>query len=244
MKKFTSIRESYDLGAFTISSKEFDRYKNSINFLLKRLYIDHMIKVDYLNLIKALPYEKRFGREYSVLNKVNTNVVLLKKFVRMSNAKNIEELISFLYDNSEDFFKPDGKYFIEIYETIRNTERKGEENEEFVVDYIKDIIKRKYNLDIIPKREETSTYRDLILGIDVSFVLNGKEYTCQVKPADSYKIYDDHVVIESKGRLKQYNTNYIAFSNKQKGILLLFKNKDIDINGNTIKIDKKYLVQE
>jgi hypothetical protein len=53
MKKFTSIRESYDLGAFAISSKEFDRYKNSINFLLKRLYIDHMIKVDYLNLIKA-----------------------------------------------------------------------------------------------------------------------------------------------------------------------------------------------
>lgn len=245
MKKFTSINESYDLGKFTISDSEFDRYKNSINFLLRRIHIDNIVKIDHLKLIRALPYERRIGRDYSVLNKVNTNVVLLKNFARMSNSKNIEELISFLYDNSDDFFTQEGKYFFDVvFKTIRNTEKKGEENEEFVVEHIKNIMRSKYDLDVIPKREETSSYRDLLLGIDISFIFKGKEYTCQVKPVESYKISGDYFIIESKGRLKQYNTNYIAFSNKQKNIILLFKNKDIQISGKTIKIDKKYLVQD
>ena len=51
-----------------------------------------------------------------------------------------------------------------------------------VANYIKVLAKSVYNEDIEVKREVTSSYNDLILGIDITFTLKGKKYTCQVKP--------------------------------------------------------------
>ncbi len=111
MKKFTSIKESQDLGKFIMSDSDFTKYKNSINILLRDMYRDHLIKVDGLTLVKALPSEKNIGREYSTLNKVNTNITLIRKMVNMFSSTNTDELIKFIQDNKLELFTDNGKYF-------------------------------------------------------------------------------------------------------------------------------------
>jgi hypothetical protein len=246
MKKFTSIRESKDFGKFIMSDNDFGRYKRTIDFLLKEdLYKEYLVKVDRLVLVKALPSERSIGREYSTLNKVNTNIALTRKLIERFDLNNVDDLIKFVEENKVDLFTEDGKYFKNlVFTTIRSTEKKGEENEDFVCEYIKRIVKIKFNEDISPVREVTSSYKDMILGIDITFTVNGKDYTCQVKPLISVSQTGDYIRVMSSGLIKEYDTNYIAFVNIEKNMVLLFRNTkaDITINGVNIAINKKNLV--
>jgi hypothetical protein len=244
MKKFTSINESKDLGRFVMSDLEFSKYKNSINYILRDMYKDHTVLVEGMTLIKALPVERNIGREFSTLNKVNTNITLLRKIVNKFNLNNTDDLIEFIRNNKKDLFTEQGNYFDLIFSTIRGTEKRGEDNEDFVCDYIRRIVKSKFNEDINPFREATSSYKDMILGIDITFTVGGKEYTCQVKPLKFVNYTDDFIVITSSGLIKEYDTNYIAFANVDDNKVLLFRNKkdDMSINGDTVTINKKNLV--
>jgi hypothetical protein len=245
MKKFTNINESQDLGRFIMSDVDFNRYKVSINSILRDMYKNNLVQVDSLNLVKSLPSESKIGREYSTLNKVNTNVTLIRKMVNTFNLTSTEELLQFVTDNKEDLFTDNGKYFNNlVFTTIRSTEKKGEENEDFVCDYITKIIKSKFNEDIKPVREVTSSYKDMVLGIDITFTLKEKDYTCQVKPLKSFDYSSDYITITSSGLLKEYNTNYIAFANKEKNEVLLFRNikGEVSIRGVVVIIHKKHLV--
>ena len=245
MKKFTSIKESQNLGKFIMSDSDFTKYKNSINILLRDMYRGHLIKVDGLILVKALPSEKNIGREYSTLNKVNTNITLIRKMVNMFSLNNTDELIKFIQDNKLELFTDNGKYFKNlVFSTIRSTEEKGEDNEDFVCEYIKRIAKIKFNEDITPVREATSSYKDMVLGIDITFSIKSKDYTCQVKPLKSVSYSDDYIIITSSGLIKEYDTDYIAFSNKDENKVLLFRNiKDgVSIKGVVVTINKSNLV--
>ena len=244
MKRFSIIEESVNLGKFTISDSEFNKYISTINNILKsELYKDKLEQVEGLTLVKALPYEEKEGRNFSTLNKVNTNILLMKKMITMFSLNSFDDIITFIDNNKTDLFTEDGKYFKNlVYITIRQTEKVGEENEEFVCGYLKSLAKRKYDQDIDPIREVTSSYKDLILGIDITFPISGKDYTCQVKPLKDVYQRDESIIITSSGRLKMYKTDYIAFSNKNENKILLFRNKDVKINGDTVIIDKKNLV--
>lgn len=245
MKKFTSINESQDFGKFVMSDSEFSTYKSTVNTILRDMYKEHLVLVDGMNLVKALPSEKNIGREYSTLNKVNTNITLIRKMVNMFSLNNTDELIKFIQDNKSELFTDNGRYFKNlVFSTIRSTEKKGEDNEDYVCEYIKTIVKLKFNEDISPVREATSSYKDMVLGIDITFTVNAREYTCQVKPLKSIKYSGDYIIITSSGLIKEYNTNYIAFANKDESKVLLFRNtkSDVSINGVTITINKKNLV--
>jgi len=244
MKKFTSINESKDLGKFIISDSDFNKYKNTIITILREMYKDHMVSVEGMSLVKALPSEVRIGREYSTLNKVNTNILLASKMVNKFNLNNADDLINFVQNNKTELFTEQGKYFDLIFSTIRKTEERGEQNEEFVCEYIKKIVKLKFDEDISPVREVTSSYKDMFLGIDITFTVGGKEYTCQVKPLKSTSLSDNYIKITSSGLMKEYDTNYIAFANKDDGKVLLFRNRreDVSINGVIVTINKKSLV--
>ena len=227
-----------------MSDLEFSKYKNSINYILRDMYKDHTVLVEGMTLIKALPVERNIGREFSTLNKVNTNITLLRKIVNKFNLNNTDDLIEFIRNNKKDLFTEQGNYFDLIFSTIRGTEKRGEDNEDFVCDYIRRIVKSKFNEDINPFREATSSYKDMILGIDITFTVGGKEYTCQVKPLKFVNYTDDFIVITSSGLIKEYDTNYIAFANVDDNKVLLFRNKkdDMSINGDTVTINKKNLV--
>jgi hypothetical protein len=83
-----------------------------------------------------------------------------------------------------------------------------------------------YGPESRPVREVTSSHKDMVLGIDITFYIDGQEKTCQVKPL-SFENYKDRgeVVITSNGVIKNYNTDFIAFINSSKSKILFFKNQ-------------------
>lgn len=243
MNKFSIINEDMSLGKFSINDKEFKQYMNLINSILKNdMYKDNLETIDTITLIKGTPYEIKQGREFSILNKVNTNRTLMTNLIKKFGILDFNELLEFVKMHKEDLFKNDGKFFSIVWETIRSTETIGEKNEDLVVDYIKALVKSKYNIDITPLREITASRNDLIFGIDIIFNVNGKECTCQVKPLKSYIDSGENVLVTSGGRLKNYNVDYIAFSNYYTNKVIMFRNKDLKINGDIITIPKKNMV--
>lgn len=244
MEKFSNVDKSKELGKFTISEQEFNTYVSTINDIIGEMYKDRLIEIEKMKLVKALPSEIKIGRDYSTLNKVNTNVKLMKRIVETFNLNNFQDLIDFVNTNNVELFTESGKYFNLVFSTIRETEEAGERNEEFVCDYIKKITKLKFDEDITPIREITSSYKDMILGIDITFLIRGKEYTCQVKPLKSFSFSGDYVVVQSSGNMKEYNTDYLAFSNPYTNKVLLFQNKKggMSVNKNTVTLKRKSLV--
>ncbi len=244
MKRFSIINESVNLDRFIISDSEFNQYKSTIDNILKsELHNDKLVQVETLTLIKSLPYEANEGRHFSTLNKVNTNILLIKKMVNMFNLNNFQDILSFIKNNKVDLFTQNGQYFKSlVYKTIRQTEKIGEDNEDLVCQYLKHLAKKKFDQDIEPVREVTSSYKDLILGIDITFPINGKDYTCQVKPLVSAEQNENTITVTSSGRLKLYKTDYIAFVNRNQNSILLFKNRGVKIDGYKVSIDKINLV--
>ncbi len=244
MNRYSQINEDYDLGKLKITTNQFYNYKSFIDSILNLLY-DPSKRENIPDLglfIKALPSEKSDGREFSILNKINTNLAVLRFLVKELDPIDYDNLKYIINDLKNDIFFEDGKYFQEIRRIIKGTESVGERNEILVMEYIKNIVKVKFNQDVEMRRSPTSSYKDLILGVDVEFNLNGKEYTCQVKPLVSKQIIGEFFQIESSGNIKKYKTNYIAFSNFRTSEVLLFQNKEVSFVGKSIKINKSFLV--
>ena len=57
-------------------------------------------------------------------------------------------------------------------------------------DYVARFIQILYGPESNPIREVTSSYKDMVLGIDITFQIEGVEKTCQVKPLkfDNFKL--------------------------------------------------------
>jgi hypothetical protein len=182
-------------------------------------------------MLPALGFEKKRqpDRFYSVLNKVNTNHILKKRLTELTGFTG-PYLLDHLKENPSDFFSEHGRYFPEVYRIIRTVESKGEKLEQLASEYIKELYKRKY--DIIPdmRLEETGSYRDMKLGIDLSLTHNGKEVTFQVKPLVSFKEENDDHVIRTKGQVKHYKTDYMTFVKPGSKNLLLYRNVDVEVN--------------
>jgi hypothetical protein len=242
MKKFSIIKENINLGRFSITDNDFKVYMREVDSIKNSMYPSEIEDVEGLKLLKALPFEKRNGRDFSVLNKVNTNRLLMTRFIQNYNIRSFNELIDFIRTNKDSIFKQDGSMFELVWNTIRQTEKAGEENEELVVEYIKALAKSVYNEDIEVKREVTSSYNDLILGIDITFTLKEKEYTCQVKPLKNISYRGNDIIVTSSGRIKKYNTNYIAFSNSKSNEVLLFRGTNVRVSGDTFIFPKMDLV--
>lgn len=243
MKKFTLIQENYDLERFSISREEFIKYRKEIErILLKVLYPDKVKYAEGLPLLGALSCEKSEGRDFSIFHKVNTNVMVMRYFVKTFNINSFQALINLVNDKKEEFFIEGGRYFNEIRKILKITEDYGDRNEYLAIEYIKQVIKSKLNLDVNPVKSPSGSYDDLINGVDAKFDIKGKSYTCQVKPLVSIKESGEEYIIVSSGNIKNYKTDYLAFSNHKTGECVLFKNKEVRINGTTIIIPKIYRV--
>lgn len=233
MKKFSLIKENINLGRFSITDAQFKTYMREVDSIRNSMYPGEIEEVEGLKLLKALPFEKRNGRDFSVLNKVNTNRLLMSRFIQNYNIGSFNELLDFIKINKDNIFRQDGSMFKLVWDTIRQTEKAGEENEELVANYIKSLAKSIYNEDIEVKREVTSSYNDLILGIDITFTLKGKDYTCQVKPLKNVSHSRGYITVSSSGRIKKYNTNYMAFSNSKTNQVLFFRGTNVRLSGDT-----------
>jgi hypothetical protein len=258
MNKFSQIVTESNSSNFVLSNDEMTSYKNFINELLNQNYPENIINISTESkpvlVYKAYNYEKSKmpGREYSVLGKVNTNKRLITKIWEKFNIQDFRHLKNLVRKLSKDLFDENGKFFksnptgFSVWDTIRETEISGETNEDFVCGFIKELYGESSN----PIREVTSSYNDMILGIDITFKVDGIEKTCQVKPLkfDNFK-ERGVVIIESSGVLKNYKTDFIAFVNPKRAFrqkCLFFKNDGAiyDPENQTITLPYQSLVNK
>jgi hypothetical protein len=243
MEKFSQLNENQTYDDFPLTESEFQNYKEFINELLGQMFPKRIVNLADLGkkpliVYKAYNYEKAqaIGRVFSVLGKVNTNKELIKNIWFAFKIKDYNHLKNFISKFRDDLFQENGRFFksgsesVSVWDTIRATEKIGEMNEQFVANCIIETWGSESN----PIREVTSSYKDMVLGIDITFKIDGVEKTCKVKPlvSDNFK-ERGIVVVETKGVMKQYKTDFIAFVNPKRvyrSACLFFKNKDLTIS--------------
>jgi hypothetical protein len=256
MEKFSEMKSEQDVTIFPLTKTEFSQYKRFIYNLMSEFNKSNSVLLDTpdggkLEVFKAYNYEKGQipGREFSVLGKVNTNKKLITAIWQRFNITSFNHLKNFINKFKSDLFGETGKYFksnsyFSVWDRIRATEMIGEANEDFVCNFIEKL----WGPDSKPKREVTSSYKDMILGIDITFYIDGEEKTCQVKPLkfDSFK-ERGVVIIKTSGVVKEYKTDFIAFTDPQRSFrekVLIFKNEGgiFDSENETVTLPFRNLV--
>ena len=249
MLRFSEFIKESNTENFVLTNSEFYKYKKFINKLLKSTYPERAVNIsentEEVNIYKAFKYEKDEipGREYSVLGKVNTNKLLISRIwekFKINDYRHLENLVRKLkfdlFDEEGKFFKSNSGTF-SVWDTIRYTEMIGEKNEDEVCKFIKEW----YGNESNPIREVTSSYKDMILGIDITFKIGGRDRTCQVKPLKSSDFRErGFITVESSGVIKKYNTDFIAFINSSR--CLFFVNRGGTYYEQTMRLPYQNLV--
>jgi hypothetical protein len=92
------------------------------------------------------------------------------------------------------------------------------------------------------QRSPTDSREDLLEGIDLFFEMNGNKYTCQVKPLKSFTLVGDKYIVKSTGKIKHYHTHYMCFIDRINKKYILFQNKNVLIDQDTLTFDAKCYV--
>jgi hypothetical protein len=234
MKKASVIFESVQLGTFDMSDQEFNQYKNLVQKFLSEIYPDK-VNIGDEKFISGQKFDYP-GRYKSIINYANTNITLLMSIVKMFSIQNVKELFEFLNKNYKEIFSPEGSSFTNTLNILKKTEEYGNQNEQLAAIYMQSVIKQKTGQNVEVKRTETDSREDLIDGIDIYFTLDGKRYTCQVKPLKEIELFNnfESYKIKSSGRIKKYNINYFIFVNKNRQKFAVFKNRNVTISGDTL----------
>jgi hypothetical protein len=239
MKKISKILESVSLGNLVLSDSEFNDYKRYLNKRLLDLYPDH-VDISGSKFVKAQRWETP-NRFKSILNYVNTNIMLNSWIVRTFKIESFSGLIQFVHLNTNELFLQDGEYFDQVIKILKTTEEIGMRNEINACKILKNVIFEKLGKNVEVIRTETDSSDDIFDGIDIYFILDDKKWTCQVKPLKDISFIGDKVKVKSSGRIKKYSTHYWMFIDSQNKFAL-FKNKNPIINGFDLEFNIENLV--
>ena len=101
-------------------------------------------------------------------------------------------------------------------------------------DYTVKIIKKEFGDENVEQIGELGNQEDMIGGVDCKVVVNGETKTLQIKPFSYTKDEKNSIMVFNTGQVKKYTTDWIAFANQKKGVLI-FDNKNTKIiNGNYV----------
>ena len=242
MKKSSVIFEGVQLGMFDMNDQEFNQYKSLVQKFLFEIYPDK-VNIGDIKFISGQKFDYP-GRYKSIINYANTNVTLLKSIVKMFSIENVKELFEFLNKNYKEIFSSEGSSFANTLNVLKKTEEYGNQNEQLAAMYMQSVIKQKTGQNVEVKRTETDSREDFIDGIDLHFTLDGKRYTCQVKPLKEFELINNSETyrIKSSGRIKQYNVSYFVFVNKDRQKFAVFKNRNVTISNDTLTFPKSSFV--
>jgi hypothetical protein len=244
MKKISSLLESVKLGKLEITNDNFTVYKKVVSETLLRLYKDH-ITIGGAYFVARQSFENP-ERVKSILNYTNTNIMLATWIVNNFDIKTFDDLIDFIISKAVDLFLIEGEYFTEVIKILKKTEEIGIRNELASCKIMADVIFEKLGKRVDVMRTETDSADDIFYGVDIFFDLDGKQYTCQVKPLKEVYTKGDKVIVRSSGRIKKYSTHYWMFiDNDIRSSQInwaLFQNKEPKIMDVILEFDKLNLV--
>lgn len=196
-------------------------------------------------VIDVFPHSEK--DKWSILNRFDTNLKVKTKIKELYMSQNSDttfndvDFRNWISENKYDLFDENGKYTQSLIDLNMETIIKGNENEEYSVD----VLKEKFpNVEII--RFCSGDIRDTKKGIDLLIKSGDKEYTVQVKPFQSVKSFisvDGDTFFEVKAYLdvnkySSRNVNVFMFVSHQDQKYILFsnnKNKITQMRGNSIR---------
>lgn len=254
----------YGKGFFKKWDSEFVKYYNIyiVKLLKTDLFKDFVSKSDNkIRGIFPLPeIETEIDKEYSFLNKMTSHYTafsILINFINIESFKKsqqqilfnddlgnwkleINKFISLCSSYKNIIFNDNELVFKELYNSICKSHIIGEKSEEKVKKLITKILPNVKNIE----KGGLGIKSDMIDGIDLSFMLNGRKMTLQNKKCgniDYDEISQSFIVREISG-VKEYNTSFLSFEDKN-GYIYLFNNKNVQFinNQNLNIISKKYL---
>jgi hypothetical protein len=182
-------------------------------------------------VINIFPHSE--NDKWSVLNRFDTNFIVKKRleFLYAKNNKKTLVPISFeswIEENRNDLFGPDGKYTEELVDLNMYTIMIGNENEDYAVG----VLKEKFpNTKII--RYCSGDFRDTRLGIDIRVEHETRPFNVQVKPLENVSAYLDpegNIFFEvtcnlDVSKYSEKNVNVFMIVNSITKQFILFKNK-------------------
>ena len=237
MKKFTLITENTQLGPVT-TQKYGIKSINTLNTKIKA-YLDNT----YSKYGYSYGFENKdididgFVINTEYLNKMVNNYTVFKKLIDMNNITNEDDFYRFMESNLYEIYNTKGKYFnIVTLPIVISTTRKGNIGEQKSLDFFKQVILDKKNVNITM---EKPTLQEDIKGIDGKFNWGGKVVTIQVKPYDSYVIDNGIMKVYSQGSLS-LNTDYLILYKDDSFIIV--KGKDVTITGNHFNFNSNNII--
>jgi len=167
-------------------------------------------------------------RMKSILNYLNTNILFRSFIAKEYGVQDFDSLIEAFKKNSYDLISEEGKHFKQVLDLLKKTEDSGIKTEMWSANIIKEVMKKKFNLDITPHVTNPDSYDDMIEGIDIFFTSEERTSTVQVKPYQSFRKIKDQIWIENTGLNKRYWVNFMFFANRYTNQWIMFFNRPLD----------------
>lgn len=250
MDKFTDIatfenRQTFDknqlvnLSGIETTKGEVSKLNNIIHNYVKDVYLEFGYR-PYSGNVDINVNGLVINTEY--LDKMVNNYTIYNKFIRLKNFKTFNDLLVFISTNLEKIYKYGGYYFNEVLTILNRTISMGNSGEQFAIAAFIDAFADKLGVSI---NVDKPTLEEDLKGIDGKFNYDGKNYTIQIKPMDSYKVYpapDDYILIKTKGSLS-LATNYLVTYDLNDKKVIIVRNKGIVISGDTFKVPSASVVK-
>jgi Fe-Mn family superoxide dismutase len=220
----------------------FEGYKTFIDNLLSEVFNENFKIINEIHGVYDI--EKK---GWSVLNKLNTNILGLKILTEdinkvleingkdsidlLNNSQNKEELkkqISSLMEHIDLFkhriFDRNSKTFRKLITALSETTKKGDSIENLVVN---SLIKR-FGENNVSKISGYGNSDDMRGGIDVQVKLNGLVANAQIKPAKEIVTENNVIKIVPSSSIKKYKTDWLIFEKNKKTYVFSNANTIID----------------
>lgn len=231
-----------------------NKYKKTINKILKDVFHEYWRESDGQSAAGIYDFDSE-GR--STLNKLNTNFSALatiydevnnvlekvnrtkidfNKETEKEVDEEMDKLIKILVDNREKIFNTDSEIFKKVSKIVGFTHERGQKTEDEVIKKLKNF----FGSDNVVPVGELGSSKDMIEGIDVEIIYDGKTKTAQIKPMTKIEETEEKFVIETSSLSKRYKTNWIIFKSYNK--IYIFDNTRTQLDSIKYLIPKSDLL--
>lgn len=221
-------------------------FREGIDGILKEVFPDNWYEKDEYGPGEMSGVYDLEGKGRSVINKLNTNYngfcVLIsdinqvlkreeKTPLKLSGIPPFEQVnetkkfVNYLKEYQNRIFNRESSTFQNIMRILEQTNSWGEKREVDTINKLED----KFGKDNVVKIGKLGGEKDMIDGVDVEIIKDGKTYTGQIKPFSYTNIYNGKTMVNNTGNVKEYNTDWMIFTNNKQ--TLIFKNNTEIING-------------
>jgi Fe-Mn family superoxide dismutase len=234
-------------------------YKKTIQSILKEVFSDRYYEKDEFNQGEMPGVYHLESKGRSVINLLETNysgfcilVNDINKLLKSQNEKplsligvspkeqidQVKKMVLIIERFKYRIFSTKSKTFQNLIATLNNTNEFGQKIENQAVKVLKQI----YGDEHVTKIGRLGSSQDMLGGVDVEIIANGKTYTAQIKPFAGRDLLDDKYTIYGTANVKPYKTDWLIFTNNKK--ILVFDNSKTKIVNGNYTIPKESLIKK